>query len=533
MSMFSPLQAFNYPSAPPWQGQRLHPAQPYPPHQRMQPRPPPGTQWQRIAPPPVMAPHVPVPVPVVKPVMEVSLNQASGYLLQPLVYTIRILSDVNLANIDITMPRIDGASVEQLDGPKAFRRGDQGRNITTQIRYAITPFKIGDVPIPKARIKLKTRSGTFANTTLKLESAALAMNVLPANKSVTPWLPLADLRISGRHNASQQMKVGDPFTLTFTMSAKGMTGDQLPSISGLLHSDDFKFYPEPPRTSQALDFSGKHLTGKRVESFTVIPQRAGALSLPVLDIPYLDTQRHRRARAVWSGMHMNATGGDVLDQSGNPVHSSFFKDDYRQGHDLKFFWLPMLVLLLLTGVLAWWMSQGRPGYGESRERLSENAQWQRVTWSRRLLEFSARARLWIAKPLAFAHRSHTVRHITEQASTSYRVWQCLHCVGEADDARGLCRILRRFASDCLDIPANSSLDAVVDALHKIRPKLSQKDMRTLFNQLDSAAYGAEKIDIPSWKRRFRSLLRGVVFSRRMRCKEREAQRKLPDLNPQL
>ncbi|MCP5140894.1 MAG: BatD family protein [Chromatiales bacterium] len=466
----------------------------------------------------------------VPPGIEVELSQPAPYLLQPSIYAVRVVSDDNLATIDIAMPRIDGAAVEQLDGPRAYARGKgDDRRIVTEVRYAVTPFKAGGVVIPGTQVKV--RVGDQGGSVTKLTSAAVEMGVLPADPGLKPWLPLTDLSIHGRHDASRNMRVGEPFTLTVTMSAKGMTGAQLPAIEPLLISDDFKFYPERPRLSQKIGHDGKTLEGTRVESFTVIPQRAGALSMPVLDIAYWDTQRHRLARAVWSGMHFSAVGEAVLGEDGKPLHSEFFSDDYRLSHDLKMFWLPVLLLLLGTGAFMWWLSRGRGGWAE------DDLGWTRVTWSRRVSEWQSGLRSQAAHrlkgPLQIAGRNPAVRQVVEHAGAFYRISQCLRCVKEAEDARGLCRVLRRFACRYLRLPANSSLSSIADALHGMRPRLDREHVRDLFAQLDAAAYGAGRIDVPEWKRAFRALLRRVLISRRQRRQDRLAARKLPDLNPQI
>lgn len=507
------VAAFGWPQHP--YGQQYA----YPPQQQAVPANP----WQA-------APAKPVSVS--KPEVEVSLSLAEPYLLQPAIYAIRVVSEENLSSIDIAMPRIDGAAVDQLDGPRAYSRGKGvDRRIVTEVRYAVTPFKAGEVRIPSTVVKVRQGEGKQQSALIKLTSEPVGMSVLPADASVKPWLPLTDLRIHARHDASRNMRVGEPFTLTVTMSAKGMTGSQLPGIEPMLVSEDFKFYPERPRISQKIGLDGNSLEGERVESFTVIPQHAGALSMPVLDIAYWDTANHRRARAVWSGMPFSASGAQVLDNDGQPLHSEYFSDDYRLGRDLKMFWLPILLLLAGTTGFMWWLSRGRGAWTDG------DLGWSRVTWSRRVNEWQSGLRHQAADrlrtPLHVAGRNPAVRQVVEHAGAFYRISQCLRCVKEAEDARGLCRVLRRFACRYLRLPPNSSLATIADALHGMRPRLDREHIRQLFAQLDAAAYGDSRLDVPEWKRAFRSLLRRVLVSRRRRRQDRLAARKLPDLNPQI
>ena len=533
--------------APPYAAPGPRPAQPYAPG-NVRPSPYPQQRPAPVYPQARSAPRAAQRIPA-KPATvpstprpEVVVARESAYLLQPIVYTLRIHSEVNIATMDVAMPSIDGAAVEQLDGPRAYSEGVGGvQHIVTEVRYAITPFKAGDIHIPPARIKLKTRSGAYMDHALKLESTVTGVNVLSADNSVRPWLPLQDLRISGRHDASQQMRVGDPFTLTLTLYGTGMSGQQLPSLAEMLNSPDFKFYPEQPRTSHSITDDGV-IKGKRIESFTVVPQRAGTLSLPVVDIAYWDTQRHRRARAVWSGMHINASNGQILGDSGGALHSVFFSDEYRGERDLKFFWLPMLLIFVTSVVVAYVMHRrSKARHSTGREMLAEPALWAQVAWSRRLTELGQSARDKVKgrlgdelkRPIRNAAQAAGVQRVVQQGDGVYRVWQCLRCVDKADDAQGLCRIMRRFACQYLRLPPNSSLTSIADAMHHLRPRLDQEHMRELFQELDSAAYGHERIDIPQWKKNYKRLLRKVMFSRRRRREQREARRKLPDLNPQV
>jgi hypothetical protein len=113
-----------------------------------------------------------------------------------------------------------------------------------------------------------------------------------------------------------------------------------------------------------------------------------------------------------------------------------------------------------------------------------------------------------------------------------KVWTCMRCVQRAEEPHGICKILRRFATDCLGLPENSSLRSIGNAVALQRPASETSAYLNLFGRLDDATYGSTsaKFDVKAWKRDF-----GKLFGRLLRVPRfwvrSSAGGGLPELNP--
>ncbi|MDJ0872494.1 MAG: hypothetical protein QNJ87_12085, partial [Gammaproteobacteria bacterium] len=111
-----------------------------------------------------------------------------------------------------------------------------------------------------------------------------------------------------------------------------------------------------------------------------------------------------------------------------------------------------------------------------------------------------------------------------------RSWWCVRCVGTERDPVSLCRTLRRFACDELRMNPNAPLPAIADRIAEERPRADTAPLRNLFNELEAAAYGGQRIDLVKWKRTFGRRFRRVLSSK-TRDESEDGNAGLPKLNP--
>ena len=114
----------------------------------------------------------------------------------------------------------------------------------------------------------------------------LKMRVQPAGPSVKPWLPADQISLRARIQSSERAEAGKPLRLTIDLTAAGTTGTSLPSLEEQLQTSGFRVYREKTHTESKLSKDGRRLLGRRLESFTVVPQYSGELQLPALRLAW-------------------------------------------------------------------------------------------------------------------------------------------------------------------------------------------------------------------------------------------------------
>ena len=107
----------------------------------------------------------------VQPRVEVDVEGSVFYEQQNIIYTARVVSNGNLKSLSVELPRIEGAVLEQIDGPVVSARA-QGQNRQQQIvntfRYKLMPLRSGEIVIPAIRF-----IGTHADSRQPRRSPAI------------------------------------------------------------------------------------------------------------------------------------------------------------------------------------------------------------------------------------------------------------------------------------------------------------------------------------------------------------------------
>jgi len=126
--------------------------------------------------------------PAAEPRVEVDIEGSVFYEQQNIIYTVHVISDVNVKTLKTELPRIEGAALEQLDGPVLSTRRS-GRNNKQQIintyRYKLMPLRSGEITIPAIRFtgtqvqsgQLPGRPGIPATTSVSSFSIAAKKSI--------------------------------------------------------------------------------------------------------------------------------------------------------------------------------------------------------------------------------------------------------------------------------------------------------------------------------------------------------------------
>ncbi|MES1153981.1 MAG: protein BatD, partial [Rhodanobacter sp.] len=252
-------------------------------------------------------------------------------------------------------------------------RGGRTYHVLEQ-RYALIPQHAGQVEIPPVDFQGEAADprdpNSFFGATVPVSASAPAQTIeakpAPADWGGSAWLPARQLSLSldGWPTAQDAPpRVGQPLNLTMNLQASGLSYEALPALS-LPPLDGATVYPDKPVTGNRQD--GEWIVGRRQQSFAIVPERAGTLTIPATTLKWWNvlTDKMEVAQiAAHSVTVLPAIGAAAAPPpapaaavdsgaAGNTVPAATTPTPWR--------WIALASLALwLLSVLAWWLWQRR------------------------------------------------------------------------------------------------------------------------------------------------------------------------------
>jgi hypothetical protein len=485
---------------------------------------------------------------------EASVSKEAPSVQESVVYTVRVYSPGNLQTVELTPPVPSGASLEELERGTATTRVIRGRGyVVNEYHYLLTVLAPGSLEVPAARLNVQAgadpRMGgapAWGNrrTALATNPVRLSVRALPAGAA----LPLRLLDVQAHWGQAGAQGVGEPLTLTVVTKGLGVTGSRLPSVAPQLRGEGFKVYPERPQVDWkwGTGGSGGEVWGRRVETFTVVPTREGMLDFPPVEVAWWDVQGNREAHARVPGRTI-PVGSDALARAaaGGGAAAPSFMRRLLTREALVNFVLPVGGGLALAFLLGWWLgvgglprlepasegadrtaARGAPAVGSPARALWRAFSEYLAGLGRRMPTERIRA-LWAPVQPALASVSQVLAGLVP---LRLKAWWCVRCAVRETHPEGLCRVVRRFACQHLQMSPNAPLATIVDRIRQERPGAAQTDLERVLRDLEDAAYAGRALDLRSWKREFRRRFRRA-FAAREKARSERPRRGLPELNP--
>jgi hypothetical protein len=235
--------------------------------------------------------------------LEVSAAPLTPYVQQQVQYTVKLYYVFDLTEGNLSDPQTDGVSTQRLGQDKSYLATIGGRRYhVVERRYALMPERSGTLTIPALVFRGTALDATdpagFFNrgrgVNARSEPVQLDVKAKPAQWAGGPWLPAAALVLKDESAWPAEVHVGDPVTRTIRLQAQGLGFEQLPELN-LTAPDGVQMYPDKADTSTRND--GQWLYGERVRKFAFVPQRAGTLTSPGLQVRWWDTANDRAETA--------------------------------------------------------------------------------------------------------------------------------------------------------------------------------------------------------------------------------------------
>jgi hypothetical protein len=333
---------------------------------------------------------------------------------------------------------------------------------------------------------------------------------------------LYDLQIDAKIRGGETPAAGNPVTLEVETKAVGATGSQIPSIASQFSSDEFRIYPGKSFAEGTISPDGRTLQGRRVESFTLVPQYGGWLKIPAVNINWWNVRYNRPEVASLLMHQLNVRGpenpnrGGRKSADGSPA-SSFF------------YWVPLVaaIAMLMYGWLSAFLGTGRlPGLS----RLSKLVKPVLGRLYAPIVSFVVR--------ISPRRRFHRLRTWTgSHLPVSWKLWFCLRAVAREGDPAEWAQALQILAVKHLGVRPQANLKHLGKGIVACHPRANAQQVDRLMGQLDEAVYGGTPIkSFDSWKQDFKRQIKPSLFPIRFRqctaVATGHSSRILPQLNPQ-
>ncbi len=473
--------------------------------------------------------------------VEAVFNNPKPYVQETVLLTLRVVGGGEFKTLTPELSGSDRVLYRPLQNPATSLRADvRGqRESVTEFLYAVTPLVPGDLDLGAIRVQATyTERGSYwaapKDGTTTLLSPPLRLVIKPAEGPVKDWLPLRQLEahvtldsppaIRGK---AKEIQVGTPLVLRVELMAVGATGHQLPSVVSQLKSDEFRVYPEKTDTEGGVS-SGGELSGKRIETFTLVPQASGTLLIPEIRIPWWDTQSGTPQLAVAPILSIQVVGGT----QGKGHFGALQTGGFFPAASSMAFWIPLGgTAMFLTSFWLWiWFSNkkqrrvtsikvtGKTG-GREPEGLREAF--------RAFLK--PLSQIWVT--INPVRRWQAMRmNLIMSLPVSVRFWYCVRYIDKEDDPVVWAPTLKFLACKHLGLSPYASFHEMADRIARYIPRTDLSRIHGLIDDLDAALYGLQTLDFAAWKRDFKREVRPRLLGGGT-PRQTLADHALPDLNP--
>jgi len=259
--------------------------------------------------------------------IKTSLTPKTLYVQQAGVYNVKLYLAKDLSEGSLTTPELENAQISQLGKQVESNEIIEGKRYLVVSRdYLVQPQQSGEftiaAPVFNGRIRQNYRS--IAMSAMG-EDTQLTVKPIVDNYQGN-WLPSELVTIHEEFqpdNAS--VEVGTPITRTITLTAVGITKEQLPEIK-LSKIDGIKSYPDQAENKNAV--RDGRIISQRIESFALLPQKPGSYTLPEVKIPWFNTVINKVEYAVLPAKKITITGNELSPQ---PIPTNVLSNNINNG----------------------------------------------------------------------------------------------------------------------------------------------------------------------------------------------------------
>jgi hypothetical protein len=253
---------------------------------------------------------------------ETLVDKSAVYIQEQIILTHRLYTSVQLRDYSLSELDIPDAIVQRL-GDTQFQKVINGRNyLVLEVSYAIFPQSSGKLNIPALRFGAfestsRSQFGAFASRGNRVfrDTQAKTIDIMarPAHVPADEWMPSSNVELTEQWSDDlNNLSVGEPITRTIRISAQGLTGAQILPLT-IAPSSQYKLYPDQPQLDQQVSSNG--LLGTRTESLALVPNQAGEITLPAIEMRWWDTVNQRMQTASLPGKTVQVSASATINNA--------------------------------------------------------------------------------------------------------------------------------------------------------------------------------------------------------------------------
>jgi len=229
--------------------------------------------------------------------LQADVSSKTPYVDSPVIYTLKLYFAKSLQDGNIIPTQVNGVKMQPLGKQKNY--GAQINHKDYQVveqRYLLSVDHAGKITIPsvtfQGAIVSNSQSDMFGfpsskPVSISSKAITLAVKAIPRKIDPNQWLPAQQVSLSSDWSPeTQQLTVGQPITRTITLSAVGITANELPDINFNVPAN-VNAYPDQPTTSQKVIDGQLH--SEKIYKIAYVPTQHGKITFPEISVNWWDT----------------------------------------------------------------------------------------------------------------------------------------------------------------------------------------------------------------------------------------------------
>ena len=235
-----------------------------------------------------------------------SISSDSLFVQEAGLYTVKLYLAKELLDGNLTAPSMPDAQLSQIGKQQEeYELVDGKRYLVITREYLVQPQKSGvytiDAPVFQGRIRQNYRQ---LEVSAMGDSTTVEIKPIPSDYQGA-WLPSELVNLDEQWQPdSDTVEVGTPITRTLTLTALGITKEQLPDIE-LPEIQGIRSYPDEKENNHLV--RDGRVISQQTASYALLPQTPGTYTLPEVSVPWYNTKIKRISYATLPARTINVT----------------------------------------------------------------------------------------------------------------------------------------------------------------------------------------------------------------------------------
>ena len=240
-----------------------------------------------------------------------SLSSNSLYVQEAGVYTLKLYLAKELLDGSLSTPSMEDAQLTQLGKQtESYELVDGKRYLVITREYLIQPQKSGPytiaAPVFQGRVQQNYRQ---LEVSAIGEDQQIEIKPIPSDYKGA-WLPSELVNLGEEWQPSDDtIEVGTPITRTITLTALGVTKEQLPDIE-MPTINGIRSYPDQKENNNAV--RNGRVVSQQTASYALLPQTPGTYTLPEIKLPWFNTKINRISFATLPARKITVTPSSTV-----------------------------------------------------------------------------------------------------------------------------------------------------------------------------------------------------------------------------